>query len=62
LVQEEPEWHKSVRKNHDPTKESVWVDRMVLDDRIAQRMRKFILDEDRISRMEGVKDAFEEER
>jgi hypothetical protein len=35
---------------------------MVLDDRIAQRMKKFILDEDRMSRMKGVKDAFEEER
>jgi hypothetical protein len=35
---------------------------MVLDERIAQRMRKFILDEDRVSRLKGVKDAFEEER
>jgi import inner membrane translocase subunit TIM54 len=44
LKEEEPEWHKSVRKNHDATKESVWIDQMVLDPRIAERMRKFVLD------------------
>jgi len=44
LLQEEAEWHKSVRKTHDPTKESVWVDQMVLDPRIAERMRKFMLE------------------
>jgi mitochondrial import inner membrane translocase subunit TIM54 len=44
LKHEEGEWHKSVRKNRDAEEESVWVDEMVLDGRIAGRMRKFYLD------------------
>jgi import inner membrane translocase subunit TIM54 len=43
---EEPEWHKSVRerKDDDGTKERIWTDEMVLDPRIAERMRKFVLE------------------
>ncbi|KAF2088925.1 hypothetical protein K490DRAFT_22404, partial [Saccharata proteae CBS 121410] len=44
----EQEWHKIVRKRaaeaHDAGKESLWVDDMVLDPRIASRMSKFVLD------------------
>ncbi|KAF2746581.1 hypothetical protein M011DRAFT_478178 [Sporormia fimetaria CBS 119925] len=50
---DEAEWHKSVRekKEGDERKERVWLDEMVLDERIAGRMRKFVLrpeDEERV--------------
>ncbi|KAK2791144.1 mitochondrial import inner membrane translocase subunit tim54 [Onygenales sp. PD_12] len=45
LEQEEKEWHKSVRKQkEDPEiKEREWLDDIVLDPRIASRMRRFDL-------------------
>lgn len=44
LKGEEREWHKSVRKREDgEEKERTWLDPMVLDDRIAGRMRTFEL-------------------
>ncbi|KAL1634692.1 mitochondrial import inner membrane translocase subunit tim54 [Neofusicoccum ribis] len=46
---EEKEWHKSVRKEaaakREEGKESVWCDDMVLDPRVAGRMRRFVLEE-----------------
>ena len=52
LFEEEQYWHKSVRKqkNVDPTAEKVWTNGMVLDPRIASRMRKFELDPDEEAR------------
>ncbi|KIW06634.1 uncharacterized protein PV09_02346 [Verruconis gallopava] len=50
LKKEELDWHKSVRKDRDPNKESVWNDDMVLDPRIAGRMRRFYLDEADVER------------
>ncbi|KAF2182280.1 hypothetical protein K469DRAFT_670232 [Zopfia rhizophila CBS 207.26] len=44
LKHEEKGWHKSVRERKDDGKERVWLDDMVLDPRIAERMRKFELD------------------
>lgn len=47
LQHEEPEWHKSVReRKDDDERERVWLDDMVLDSRIAERMQKFELDAD----------------
>lgn len=44
LKNEESEWHKSVRKREEgDEKERTWLDPMVLDDRIAGRMRRFEL-------------------
>ena len=47
LKNEEREWHKSVRKNAEKAKEegkeSIWLDPMVIDSRIANRMEKFVL-------------------
>lgn len=45
LRQEEAEWHKSVRKRAEgeEKKESVWLDGVVLDPRLAERMRRFEL-------------------
>ena len=45
LSHEEPDWSKTARKREEgETKERVWLDEMVLDPRIAERMRKFALD------------------
>ena len=46
LFDEERYWHKSVRKPKkvDPNAEKVWTGEMVLDPRIASRMRRFELD------------------
>lgn len=45
LAHEEPDWHKNARKREEgETKERVWLDEMVLDPRIAERMRRFVLD------------------
>ncbi|CAI6257069.1 unnamed protein product [Periconia digitata] len=47
LAHEEPDWHKSATKREEEDdKERVWLDDMVLDPRIAERMRKFELDSD----------------
>ncbi|KAK7535429.1 mitochondrial import inner membrane translocase subunit Tim54 [Phyllosticta citricarpa] len=58
LRHEEMEWHKSVRKDaaakHAQGKESVWCDEMVLEPRVASRMRKFVVSEEdkaRVSRI-----------
>lgn len=56
LKEEEKEWHKSIRKREEgDKKERTWLDPMVLDDRIAGRMRRFELsseDEERAKRIE----------
>lgn len=46
LDSEEPYWHKSVRKPKkiDDTAEKIWMSDVVLDPRIASRMRKFELE------------------
>lgn len=55
LRQEEGEWHKSVRKrDRSDGAESVWLDEMVVDERIGERMRVFELtseDEDRAKQL-----------
>lgn len=44
LKNEEKEWHKSVRQREDgDEREKTWLNPMVLDDRIAGRMRRFEL-------------------
>jgi import inner membrane translocase subunit TIM54 len=53
LRHEESTWHKSTRqraeKLKEEGKESVWTDAMVVDSRIAGRMEKFVLPEDKDS-------------
>lgn len=50
LAQEEPKWHKSVRKAPKPddaaaaAAERIWMSNVVIDARIGSRMRKFELD------------------
>ncbi len=43
LVEEEKEWHKSVRVRVDGEPERTWLEPVVLDPRIASRMRRFEL-------------------
>lgn len=43
LVEEEKEWHKSVRVRKDDEPERTWLEPVVLDPRIAARMRRFEL-------------------
>lgn len=55
LAHEEPDWHKSAKKREEgETKERVLLDEMVLDPRIAERMKRFVLNaevEDRANTM-----------
>lgn len=45
LAHEEADFHKSVRERKDDNgKERVWLDDMVLDPRIAERMKRFVLE------------------
>ena len=44
LAGEESTWHKSVKKPRKDDLERVWLDAMVIDERIAERMRKFEID------------------
>jgi mitochondrial import inner membrane translocase subunit TIM54 len=66
LVEEEPDWPKYVRKSRDkaaeeleklgvPRPESVLLDPMVIDKRLASRMRRFVLDVDDERRAEILK-------
>lgn len=60
LAYEEPDWHKSARERKDDSgKERVWLDDMVLDPRIAERMKRFVLEaeaEDRAKNMDTSSD------
>jgi import inner membrane translocase subunit TIM54 len=61
LAHEEPDWHKTARKREEgETKERVWLDDMVLDPRIAERMRRFALDAEVEERAKSVSLAKEE--
>jgi import inner membrane translocase subunit TIM54 len=54
LIEEEKDWHKSVRKHTDGEPERTWLEDVVLDPRIAGRMRRVELtkeDEERAERI-----------
>lgn len=56
LAYEEPDWHKTVKKREDgETRERTWLDEMVLDPRVAERMRRFVLDADAEERAHSFK-------
>jgi len=60
LQHEEREWHKSARKRTEGEGERVWLDGVVLDPRVADRMRRFELtsaDEERAARIEQGKEG-----
>ena len=54
LVEEEKEWHKSTRVRKEYEGERVWLDPMVLDPRIAGRMRKAELSQEEEERAKGI--------
>jgi import inner membrane translocase subunit TIM54 len=55
LAREELDWHKSVRERKDEdTRERVWLDDMVVDTRIAERMKRFMLDIDAEERAKSI--------
>lgn len=55
LAYEEPDWHKSARERKDDNgKERVWLDDMVLDPRIAERMKRFVLEPEAQDRAKNV--------
>ncbi|KAF2447680.1 hypothetical protein P171DRAFT_518748 [Karstenula rhodostoma CBS 690.94] len=60
LTHEEPEWHKTIRERKEGEGERVWLDDMVIDPRIGERMRKFELgadEEDKANNMPVGKEA-----
>lgn len=68
LEREEKDWYKQVRRTREPHEESLWIEDVRLDERLAQRMRAFQLtaeDEDRAKRIaegkEKVRKAEEDE-
>lgn len=54
LIREEPEWHKTARERKEGEGERVWLDDMVIDPRIGERMRKFQLSADEEARAKNV--------
>jgi import inner membrane translocase subunit TIM54 len=61
LAHEEPEWHKSVKERKETDeRERVWLDDMVLDPRIAERMRRFELDSESEERAQRIAKEKEE--
>lgn len=55
LQEEEADWHKSAKKPRKDDLERVWLDEVVMDSRIAERMRRFELaveEEERARRIE----------
>ncbi|KAF3000209.1 mitochondrial import inner membrane translocase subunit tim54 [Curvularia kusanoi] len=55
LAYEEPDWHKSARERKDDNgKERVWLDDMVLDPRIAERMKRFTLEAEAEDRAKNI--------
>lgn len=59
LEHEEEEWHKSVRKLRDDGFERTWLDDVVVDSRVLQRMRKFTLDPAEEERAERIAQGLE---
>lgn len=64
LAVEEPTWHKSIRKARKAGDESerVWISDMVLDPRIAERMRRFELDFEEAIRAQRIGNGEEKTR
>ena len=54
LTHEEPEWHKTARERKDDEGEREWLDDMVIDPRIGERMRKFELNSEEEERAKNL--------
>ena len=62
LLEEEPTWHKSVRKPRKDDLERVWLDDAVIDPRIAERMCRFVLDPEEEGRAQRIGQGTEKGR
>jgi import inner membrane translocase subunit TIM54 len=62
LIDEEPTWHKSVHKPRKDDLERVWLDEVVIDPRIAERMRRFVLDPEEEARAQRIGNGTEKGR
>lgn len=65
LEAEEKEWHKTIRNRTDPPeegKEYTWTNGMVLDPRIANRMRRFVLTSDEEERAKVIDAQIRQEK
>ena len=56
LEHEEPDWHKSTRqaRKEGDTRERIWAEPVIMDPRIAHRMRKFELSDEEKSRVNRI--------
>ncbi|KAI9369954.1 import inner membrane translocase subunit tim54 [Aspergillus egyptiacus] len=61
LEHEEPDWHKSVHKKDEshPDKEREWLDDIVLDPRIASRMKRYTLSPEEEARAQRIDQGVE---
>jgi import inner membrane translocase subunit TIM54 len=64
LTGEERTWHKSVRKprKEGDTTEQVWLNDVVLDSRIGERMRRFVLEPEEEARAKRIASGAEQSR
>lgn len=62
LAEEEPTWHKSVRKPRKDDLERVWLDDIVIDPRIGERMCRFVLDPEEEARAQRIGQGTEKGR
>lgn len=64
LTDEERTWHKSIRKprKEGDTTEPIWLNDVVLDSRISERMRRFALDPEEEARANRIASGAEQSR
>ncbi len=62
LQAEEADWHKSAKRPRNDDLERVWLDRVVIDPRIAERMRKFVLSPEEEERAKRIGEGMEKSR
>ena len=60
-LQEEAEWHKIAWKPDETRQEREWIDKMVIDARIGEKMRAFELPEQELQRARRIEEEEEEE-
>ncbi len=62
LQEEEADWHKSAKKPRKDDLERVWLDDVVMDPRIAERMRRFELSSEEEERAKRIAQGSEQSR
>jgi import inner membrane translocase subunit TIM54 len=62
LIEDEPTWHKSARKPRKDDLERVWLDDVIIDPRVAERMCRFVLDPEEEARAQRIGQGTEKGR